>query len=180
MAREEKLNLSLGFVQMAKSAFDNIKAQHPGRDDINPILATAASYYLNQWATGAMLLTGQQISQMEQAAGPLDTPEAIVKAVEKAANRDEGAYVVRVAMDPVYYEQLRQVAEWRGCSPEAVLEDCTNSVCGNGWYAEWEPAFQLRLSEKDLAEVRRLTGKEVPTYADLKRALRGEQVAEAA
>jgi hypothetical protein len=177
MAREEKVTLNLGYLQFSKSAIEAIRKQD-GREDPGPVLASLATYYLNHHGSGALLLTGQQVAQLEKTTGKeFSTGDEVVKAIQHAEKRDDGNYTVSAQIDPAYYDNLRQVAEWRSSTIDDVLQDCLNTCLNNSWLESWEgKGGAIQLTAEDRAALEEIIGKKSFFGRDIVKALKAATV----
>lgn len=141
-------------------------------------LSGVASALLQEQAGGGLMLTRDVMELIQQATGPIGEGADLVPWVEKAANKNGGAFVVTWKVDPTRYPVLEQIAEGQGRTVEAVMQDGLDWIIGQGWLYDFSFAeTSIAIPNGEMDWLRLELGKEHVTGQDLVDYIRSMRVA---
>jgi hypothetical protein len=167
-AKNQKVILPLQ-IELNQADFDHLQ-KVTGKDDPTPNVTTWVKYFLAQYVSGGMVVTGQEVQQIEKFLGVrVAKGKDLVDLALKAKGREDGQHVITARLDPVFFGPLEDFCKANGVTPEYVFQDMANSVVENGWLYEWNRQGNRKVSftERAWERVKKALGIEKPFGEDI-------------
>jgi hypothetical protein len=141
-----KVAIPLPPVELSESDYARLREQ-TGKTDVAPILATWIKFFVQQQMNGAILIPGNEVADVEKKCGVrIARSKDLCGLAMKSKGIEDGQYVLKARLDPVYIQPLEEFAKANGVPPEFVLEDICNQTVENGWLFEWHRAENKRVN----------------------------------
>jgi hypothetical protein len=166
--RTSKILVSIPAFELPASEFEAIKVA-ANTDDPLPKIQSWVKWFLSNYASGGLMLSGSEVRQVEKSTGQqLANGREVVAALLKAGGMEEGLHTFRVQLDPVWIAPAKETAAAQGVELEHLISDALNSMLGNGWLYEWVlNGGTARFTKEEWDGIKALTGKAIPTGADI-------------
>ncbi len=171
----EKIPITLTLTQRTYDVLAATVKDQP----VERTLAGRAEVLLENIATGGMVLSPDQVRNIENVTGKeINRGADIVAAVQAANDMEENSFVHKVTVDPIWKEPLEQKAVETGRTVDQLLTDAVAIGFENNWIYGMVPDNPpIFFTNADLAYWQRETGKPRPSGADVTAAAKRETVA---
>jgi len=179
MAKVEPISVP-ALLTLKAETYQKLAAE--SKSDPATTIRTWAEWFLEQYATGGLMLQPRHMEALQKANGDAPFTEAaqIVRLVEKALGFHDGAFVIRFEIDPSLHVPLEGHAKEMGLTVKEVLTEVANCVLQNGWAFELYPeGGNIPMDATDRREFVRLLGKQTFNSKDVLAMLRKRSATEA-
>ena len=174
-AKESKVSVPVT-LELRQSTYDALTQNIEGGQYVTTAtLANRAAKFFEELASGGMVLTSDQVQRIETAIKKqIRNGNDVVNAATQQVGIEDGVFAVKIKVDPANWEPLAINAKERGCSVDELMSEVIQFAFSENWFCNVVPASgPLWMDSKDIAYMRKLTGKESPTGTEIAAAVRG-------
>jgi hypothetical protein len=149
-------------LNLTENEYEQIVKAVEGEAPESHKVAAFANEVLSSMAAGAMLFPAKALSQLRDINPDLDSPDAIIDAVERGEGVVNGEMVIRWPTDPALMEPLQQQAMSIGVPVEQLLKDMMDNAIAMGWFFDFSTSTRtFFFTHEEAAEIEEIVGQVV-------------------
>lgn len=139
--------------------------------DLSGTLSSWVSFWLDNQARGGLMLGPDEHDHLAKLNGDkrFRDSRALVRAVEKGLNRDEGQFNFSINIDPAHIQPLEQFAVESGMTVQELVQNSTAMVFAQGWLYDCTPVDgrMIPFTRKMIEDLAALSGNKTMNSADI-------------
>lgn len=122
-------------IQVGEKALETMQ-QMCSDTPVAEALASRCSMFVEALMAGGIMLDSNHVSQVQANYGkPIQTARDVVRASERAADREDGRTKFSFSVDPVYEEPLKDIAKQNGTDLAGYMASVLEFALENQWVA---------------------------------------------